>query len=226
MHKHTFLGETGSTEEAACSSCPFFDASVVRYPSSYTYPTTYETRSLTAVAGYIDGTSMFTTLDISSFISSYDILLEVWKYRGGVLGPNGLIYFIPYNADNVGILNPSSSSFSTLDISSFISSGNKYSGGVLGPNGLIYFIPLNANHIGILNPSSNSFSTLDISSFISSNYKYLGGVLGPNGLIYFIPLNADNIGILHLGNTNPSYEVSNCFPESWNSLLSPHFNKL
>ena len=99
-----FLGETGSTEEAACSSCPFFDASVVRYPSSYTYPTTYETRSLTAVAGYVDGTSMFTTLDISSFISSD------WKYAGGVLGPNGLIYFIPYNADNVGILNPSSSS--------------------------------------------------------------------------------------------------------------------
>ena len=81
--------ETGSTEEAACS-CPFFNASVVRYPSSYTYPTTYETRSLTVVAGYVDGASMFTTLDISSFISSGD------KYAGGVLGPNGLIYFIPY----------------------------------------------------------------------------------------------------------------------------------
>ena len=135
MHKHMFLGETGSTEEAACSSCPFFDASVVRYPSSYTYPTTYETRSLTAVAGYIDGTSMFTTLDISSFISSGN------KYAGGVLGPNGLIYFIPYWANHIGILNPSSNSFSTLDISSFISSNYKYFGGVLGPNGLIYFIP-------------------------------------------------------------------------------------
>ena len=165
--------ETGSTEEAACS-CPFFDASVVRYPSSYTYPTTYETRSLTAVAGYIDGTSMFTTLDISSFISS-----AYYQYFGGVLGPNGLIYFIPHAA----------------------------------------------NHIGILNPSSNSFSTLDISSFISSGSNYFGGVLGPNGLIYFIPLNANHIGILHLGNTNPSYEVSNCIPPSWTSLLSPHFNK-
>ena len=173
MHKHMFLGETGSTEEAACSSCAFFDASVVRYPSSYTYPTTYETRSLTAVAGYVDGTSMFTTLDISSFISS----------------------------------------------------GRKYAGGVLGPNGLIYFIPFNAKNVGILNPSSSSFSTLDISSSISSNGKYSGGVLGPNGLLYFIPSNADNVGILDLGNTSPSYEVSNCFPKSWNSLLSPHFNK-
>ena len=41
-------------------SCPFFNASVVRYPSSYTYPTTYKTRNLTALAGYTDGTSMFT----------------------------------------------------------------------------------------------------------------------------------------------------------------------
>ena len=210
------LGETGSTEEAACSSCPFFDASVVRYPSSYTYPTTYETRSLTAVAGYVDGTSMFTTLDISS----------VGRHRGGVLGPNGLIYFIPSTADNLGILNPSSSSFSTLDISSFISSDGKYAGGVLGPNGLIYFIPSSADNVGILNPSSSSFSTLDISSSISSDYKYYGGVLGPNGLIYFIPFHANNVGILDLGNKNPSYEVSNCFPKSWNSLLSPHFNKL
>ena len=99
MHKHMLLGETGSTEEAACSSCPFFDASVVRYPSSYTYPTTYETRSLTAVAGYEHGTSMFTTMDISSTISSDG------KYAGGVLGPNGLIYFVPSHANNIGILN-------------------------------------------------------------------------------------------------------------------------
>ena len=125
MHKHTFLGETGSTEEAACSSCPFFDASVVRYPSSYTYPTTYETRSLTAVAGYINGTSMFTTLDISSCISSPPF------YWGGVLGPNGLIYFIPFSADIICIF-PSPSSFSTLHISSFTSYyHNNYAGGVL-----------------------------------------------------------------------------------------------
>ena len=96
------LGETGSTEGAACFSgtfCAFFDASVVRYPSSYSYAATYETRSLTPVAGYEHGTSMFTTMDISSTISSS------WKYAGGVLGPDGLIYFVPYNADNIGILN-------------------------------------------------------------------------------------------------------------------------
>ena len=170
------LGETGSTEGAACFSgtfCAFFDASVVRYPSSYSYAATYETRSLTPVAGYEHGTSMFTTMDISSTISS----------------------------------------------------GNKYAGGVLGPDGLIYFVPYNADKIGILDASSSSFSTLDISSYISWDYKYFGGVLGPDGLIYFVPCDANNIGILNLANKNPSYEAGSCMPEAWSSLLSPHFNK-
>ena len=95
----------------------------------------------------------FSTLHISSTISSN-------AYAGGVLGPDGLIYFVPYsysdylyssNANNIGILNPLSSSFSTLDISSTISSIRKYFGGVLVPDGLIYFVPYNANNIGILN---------------------------------------------------------------------------
>ena len=102
------LGETGSTEGAACFTfCPFFDASVVRYPSSYSYAATYETRSLTPVAGYEHGTSMFTTMDISSTISSGQ------KYAGGVLGSDGVIYFVSFNANNIGILDASSSSFST-----------------------------------------------------------------------------------------------------------------
>jgi len=166
----------------------FFDASVVRYPSSYSYTGTYATRSLTPVAGYGHGTSMFTGIDVSSTIYAWEY------YRGGVLGPNGLIYFVPCNADDIGIFDPSSSSFTTLDISFAISSDWKYNGGVLGPNGLIYFVPSNADNIGILDPSSTSFTTLDIS--ISSDAKYSAGVLGPDGLIYFVPLDVDNIGIL------------------------------
>jgi streptogramin lyase len=335
----------------------FFNASVVRYPSSYSYPWTYATRSLTPVPGYAAGSSTFTTIDISNTISSdrkyeggvvgpngliyfvpsksnnigvlnpssssfttIDISNTIswdWKYAGGVLGPNGLIYFVPRNANNIGVLNPSSSSFTTIDISNTISSGDKYEGGVLGPDGLIYFVPLNANNIGVLNPSSSSFTTIDISNTISSVAKYFGGVLGPNGLIYFVPHYADNVGVLnpssssfttidisntiswdlkyaggvlgpngliyfvphsahkigvlnpstssfttidisntissggkyeegvlgpngliyfvpwdannigkfHPGNTQPAYEVAGGVPESWSSLLSPHFNK-
>jgi streptogramin lyase len=194
-----------SAVEACCScgggfdytpaplSASFFDtnASIVRYPSSYSYAATYATRSLTPVPGYAAGSGLFTSIDISNTISSDA------KYFGGVLGPNGLIYFVPWRVNNIGVLNPSTSSFTTIDISNTISSDWKYIGGVLGPNGLIYFVPYHAHNIGVLNPSSSSFTTIDISNIISSDWKYAGGVLGPNGLIYFVPINADNIGVLN-----------------------------
>jgi streptogramin lyase len=176
----------------------FFDASVVRYPSSYSYPGAFATRSLTPVPGYAAGTSTFTAMDISNTISSCDGGVgSCDTYSGGVLGPNGLIYFVPYSANNIGVLNPSSSSFTTIDISNTISGDWKYIGGVLGPNGLIYFVPVNVDKIGVLNPSSSLFTTIDISNTISGVYTYSGGVLGPNGLIYFVPSNANNIGVLY-----------------------------
>ena len=144
------------------------------------------------------------------------------KYAGGVLGPDGLIYFVPYNADNIGILSPSSSSFSTLDISKTISFGGKYFGGVLGLNGVIYFVPYNAGNVGILNPFRGQFTTLDI----SSTFDYYGGVLGPNGLVYFVPHYAHNIG--KLDPRHGDYKVAGCGSgavSAWKSLLSPHFNK-
>ena len=49
-------------------------------------------------------------LEISTTISSNR------KYSGGVLGPNGLIYFVPHDADNIGVLNPSTDTFITIDI--------------------------------------------------------------------------------------------------------------
>ena len=41
-------------------------------------------------------TRTFSTIDISATISSES------KYAGGVLGPNGKIYFVPYFANKVG----------------------------------------------------------------------------------------------------------------------------
>ena len=147
-----------------------------------------------------------------------------YSYFGGVLGPNGLIYFVPGGSGSIGVLNPVSSSFTTTDISNRDSRYNvKYIGGVLAPDGLIYFVPFDADNIGVLNPASSSFTTIDISNSISLNRKYAGGVLGTNGLIYFVPYVADNIGKLHLSNTNPAYNVAR--EEAWSALLSPHFNK-
>lgn len=47
-------------------------------------------------------TDAFSVVDISSTISGST------KYVGGVLAPNGKIYFVPTNADNVGVFTPGS----------------------------------------------------------------------------------------------------------------------
>ncbi len=128
--------------------------------------------------------------DISSVI--------VLPYCGGVLAPNGLIYFIPHNADNIGVFNPSTRAFSVIDISSVIAHDAKYVGGVLAPNGHIYFVPYTADSIGDFDPSTGGFSVISISVSLCATplrgYKYEGGVLAPDGHIYFVPCNANCIG--------------------------------
>jgi hypothetical protein len=69
---------------------------------------------------------------------------------GGFLGPDGKIVFVSYNADNIGVFDPSNRSFTTIDIADKISSGSHYYGGVLGPDGKIVFVSRTANNIGVL----------------------------------------------------------------------------
>jgi hypothetical protein len=55
------------------------------------------------------------------------------------------------NANNIGVLNSSSSSFTTIDISKpTVGWSPKYHGGVLGPNDLIYLVLYTSNAIGKL----------------------------------------------------------------------------
>ena len=69
------------------------------------------------------------------------------KYLGGVLGPDGIVYFVPAYANNIGVLNPATQTFGTIDIAATISIPNKYWGGVLGPNNKVYMVPRNADNI-------------------------------------------------------------------------------
>ena len=78
-----------------------------------------------------------------------------YKYCGGVLAPNGNIYFVPWWADNVGVFNPATNAFYEVDISAQVSVDSKYFGGVLAPNGKIYLTPANANSVGVFDPRSD-----------------------------------------------------------------------
>jgi hypothetical protein len=112
-------------------------------------------------------------------------------YGGGVIAPDGNIYFAPYVAAN--ILKLTVATGQTTNITggaTFTSSG--WAGGVLGPDGNIYFTPLNAPNILKLNP------TTGVTTNITGGATYiglgwLGGVVGPDSNIYFTPYSATNI---------------------------------
>jgi hypothetical protein len=117
---------------------------------------------------------------------------------------------MPYNADNVLVIDPENTTISYISVSS---GSGKYAGGVLAPNGKIYAIPLNAENVLIIDPE-NTTTTISYISVSSGSNQYIGGVLAPNGKIYAIPFNADNV--LQIKTGLPIYP-------SW--MLEAYFNK-
>ena len=124
-------------------------------------------------------------------------------WTGGVLAPNGNIYFSPYFTTNILVLNP------TTGVTSTLTGGATYSaagwwGGVLAPNGNIYHCPYYAKNFLVLNPTTGDTSNLPLSAGITlGDGAFNGGVLAPNGNIYFAPTNAAFILAL-----NPTTGVS------------------
>jgi len=114
---------------------------------------------------------------------------------GGVLAPNGNIYFCPVGATNILVLNP------TTGVTSNLTGGATYtasgwSGGVLAPNGNIYFAPLNAPNVLVLNPTTGVTSNLTGGATYTTG-GWSGGVLAPNGNIYFTPYQSTNTLVLN-----------------------------
>jgi hypothetical protein len=82
-------------------------------------------------------------------------------------------------------------SFSTVDISGTISSGDKYRGGVLLPSGNVVFVPSNPAKVGIFDPVADTFTL--VGATVSGGY--IGGVLLPSCKVVFVPFSANNIGV-------------------------------
>lgn len=147
----------------------------------------------------VDTATSLSSIDISSLIST------AYKYGGGVLAPNGCIYFIPYNATYVMKLDPETGA--TELIGDTINANNagyasyKYRGGVLGPDGIIYCVPYYAKYVMRIDPTTDavSFMSTDVKTTTYANTTttmWSGGVLGPDGKIYCIPFNAGYILVI------------------------------
>ncbi len=150
------------------------------------------------------GSNMFpeNTVDISAF--SY-VDSATGKFAGGVLGPNGNIYCIPFSANYAAIINPYTKTVDRTTLSNLLdgNSSAKWYGGVVAPNGKIYCIPHNSSNMLIINTVNNSTSyitgiTVDNYPTIGANndQKWIGGVLAPNGKIYCAPYMAQCVLII------------------------------
>lgn len=111
------------------------------------------------------------------------------QYLAGVLAPNGKIYFIPYNASTVLVVDPitnTSYTFGNITTAESGISNGRYFGGVLAPNGKIYCAPGNASKVLVIDPVTETISYL-ATDLGTTAAKWANGCLAPNGKIYCAP---------------------------------------
>ena len=135
------------------------------------------------------------------------------KWTGSVLAPNGLIYGVPHNSNDLLVIDPNTNAASILPAGT--SGTNKWISGELAPNGMIYGIPSSCNDVLVIDPNTSTATT--VAAGTAGTDKWVGGVLAPNGLIYAIPRDSDDILVI-----DPQSNGSLC-----NSLItSGYWNKL
>jgi len=117
------------------------------------------------------------------------------KWRGGVLGANGHIYFVPCCANRILRVDPATEAAEPVgpDLGAY-GDEYKWDGGVLGANGHIYFVPCDAKRILRFNPATDAAEPVgpDLGAYNGVS-KWCGGVLGADGQIYFVPYDANRI---------------------------------
>jgi hypothetical protein len=139
------------------------------------------------------------------------------KWVEGVLGRNGLIYAIPYDADSVLEIDPDNHALSLF--------GNlggapcKWYGGALAPNGKIYAIPYAASVVLEINPDEKT--AIPFVSVGDTGWgKWAGGVLAANGKIYGVPALAS--AVLEVDIEEKQINLYGMLPSS--SLLDDKWN--
>ena len=60
------------------------------------------------------------------------------KWYGGILAPNGKVYFVPYNMRSVLVVDPADDSLTMFGVTGWTATGSAWIGGALMPNGRIY----------------------------------------------------------------------------------------
>ena len=146
-------------------------------------------------------------------------------FRGGVLLPDGRVVFVPFDSTTVGLFDPSTSTYTSVNRYNPIQR-HGFSGGVLLPDGRVVFVPFHSSTVGLFDPSTNTFTS---GSNVDRQYNFVGGVSLPDGRVVFVPDHFARIGLFDprtSATRKPAYTLSQPLPPSWNVALLPYYNQL
>jgi len=136
---------------------------------------------------------------------------------GGVLGPDGKIYGIPRDSQDILIIDPIAKTATLSNMGATLSGLNKWYCGVLGPDGKIYGMPSGVQDILIIDPIAGTATRSNMGAVLNTDsYKWNDGVLGPDGKIYGIPNFAQDILIIDKHQDVPLLSAESCLSRFWN----------
>jgi hypothetical protein len=121
------------------------------------------------------------------------------KWHGGVLSPQGMIYGIPYNSEQVLRIDPATETavlvgdYLVSDVTADPATTNKWGGGVLSLQGMIYGIPYKSEQVLRIDPATDTAVLVGSELGSATTHKWDGGVLSPQGMIYGIPYNSEQV---------------------------------
>jgi len=118
------------------------------------------------------------------------------KWWGGVKGPDGRIYGIPYSATDILIIDPRTDRATRSTMGEKLKGGSKWASGCLGPDGKIYAVPYHASTVLIIDPIAGTATQTDFGLDLNDKAKWAGAVLGLDNKIYALPRNARDILII------------------------------
>lgn len=138
----------------------------------------------------------YSTGSITAFTSSFNITFDAnSNHPSCITAPNGIIYMIPYSAQFIIKLDPSTGIATSSSYGLDLTATAKWYSCALGEDGKIYGIPFSSamNTILIIDPVTDTATTGTLGATIAGTNKWIGAVLGKNGIIYCIPYTATSI---------------------------------
>ncbi len=121
-------------------------------------------------------TSENITVTIGKFGASISGTYARWW--GGVKGPDGMIYGVPFGENDILVIDPLTSTAIRSTMGANLSGSSKWASGCLGPDGKIYCVPYDAPDVLVIDTVAKRAYRTNFDQNLTDLHKWAGGVLG------------------------------------------------